>query len=307
VNTSAGIRHLWLPHWLGQGGLDLSTDDHRKLRKALQDLGIDGRGWKLYVAYGDGLFRPLGTHWLHREDARASATNALAYLRLLMGCETDLAPPPVLAASLADCNLPGNSIAAMPTSIFRGAWRALVQAQYQGMGAGNFVDREFIPAMRWFYAQPFANQTANREGKADWLWLRRRWAAELRLTALPRGPREWSTPVSNARIGNLSFIPLQSESALQDEGEAMHHCIAMFAEFCRTGCTRVFSVRNAISRYRVATLAIAIEGGSWVVNDLKGSRNATPEQDVTRATSRFVDLLRKCAPPSRSGGTCAAW
>ena len=294
MNAPALPKHAWLPHWLRECGHVVPIGDHRVLKQALAMNAISGRGWKFYAEYGDALFRPLGSYWIRRQDPEGSLANALDYLRLLMGCETSLAPPKELVASLQDCNLLDDSIARMPVAIFRGAWSALIQSLYLKVDATSFVREEFVPAMQWYFAQSAVQQRELVRGKGSWHTLRRSWAAYARSTALPSGPVEWSTPVAKARIGDLIFIPLRSESMLADEGKAMRNCVVILAEFCRSGSMRVFSLRDGATGRRVATLSINARSDAWELGDLKGPSNMPPEPDVVCATSRFIELLGRC-------------
>jgi len=299
IAVGSSVRHSWLPYWLRLGGHAAPDDEPAKIKDCLTKLGINSRTWKLYAEYGDRLFHPLSNGLLSPEDPEASLANAIAYLRLLNGCEVDMAPPPELAAALSQCNLPDQSIAAMPIAVFRGAWRGLVEAGYRGMTARAFVVAEFIPVMRWYFADGRGRGLDLSRGKAGWSWLRGRWSEEQARRALPAGPKEWPTPLRGAQIGNVRFIPLQSTTALEDEGRVMRHCVGELAECCLKGCINVFSVRNAKTLDRIATLALRAEEGNWAIAELKAEQNHSPEEYVTRSAMSLLSCLAESAPAPR--------
>lgn len=291
------IQHQWLSYWLNTAGHHVPSSDPAALRRCLEGLGLRTRAFKLYAEYGDQLFRPLGPLWLRQHEPVVSLRNALEYLHLLQKCEVDIAPPPILVAALARCQLRGESIAALPVQIFRGAWRALTQAVYLGQSAVTFVEREFIPALCWLFENELDRNLDNNRGKAGWSWLHDRWAAERRRRALPASRREWLSPVNDVTISSYRFIALLSHGALKDEGEIMRHCIASYGEACQAGYFQVFSVRELATLDRVATLALAGDRGRWVIIGLKAAGNAEPAPEVSRAVTQFVQDLSPYDPP----------
>ena len=262
-------------------------------------LGVNSRTWKLYAEYGDDLLRPLGSRWLSPDRPADSLNNSIDYLRLLSGCEVDMAPPRELVAALATCIPSGQTIATVPISIFRGAWRALAQAGYRKIDSNTFVEQEFVPVMRWLFRERHALDLDNNRTKAGWTWLRARWAEVRRRRALPTASPEWDTPVRSAEIGRLLFVPLQSTRALQDEGQVMKHCIANFGDCCQKGCLYVFSVRDIATLDRIATLAIQVQAGSWVIADINSEQNRAPGHEVVRAATSFLNLVKDGARAPR--------
>ena len=288
--------HRWLPCWLRLAGHELPEGNLEQLKECLTALGINSRTWKLYAEYGDHLLRPLGPRWLSAEPRpQPNLANVLAYLRLLNACEVDMAPPPDLVRALGQCIPPGQPLTAMPVALFRGAWRALVRAQYHGVSSKTFIDSEFVPVMRWFFAHQTALEIDNTRTKAGWAWLRSRWAEEQRRRALPTGRDEWPVPVRNAQVGPLRFVPLQSAAALEDEGEVMRHCAGALVDCCRKGCIHMFSIRDAKTLERVATLAIRSHHRTWQIAQLKKVGNLPPEDSVVRAARDFLNRVAEVA------------
>lgn len=96
--------------------------------------------------------------------------------------------------------------------------------------------------------------------------------------ALPPAPFE----------GTSDIIPLQSEAALLEEGDAMAHCIGSYGPLAATGDTAVYRV---LAPER-ATLAIERQGNGWRISELKLARN----QDAAPATWQAINAwLRRQA------------
>jgi hypothetical protein len=69
------------------------------------------------------------------------------------------------------------------------------------------------------------------------------------------------------------IIPLTTAQQLQEESEAMHHCVVTYIESCIYGEIRIFSVREKAKGQRIATVELAVCSGNWEVMQLKGKCN----------------------------------
>jgi hypothetical protein len=85
--------------------------------------------------------------------------------------------------------------------------------------------------------------------------------------------RKWSSDLNAVEIGPFLFIPLTCTKALRDEGYAMEHCVRTYEELCRLDYARIFSVRDAMTMERVATLSLIWEDDYWHLDQIKGMRN----------------------------------
>lgn len=86
--------------------------------------------------------------------------------------------------------------------------------------------------------------------------------------------RKWSSDLGAVEIGPFLFIPLTCTKALRDEGRTMEHCVKTYEELCRFNYARIFSVRDALSQKRIATLSLIWEDDYWHLDQVKGFRNA---------------------------------
>lgn len=121
---------------------------------------------------------------------------------------------------------------------------------------------------------------------------------------LARGSREWHDEQQTRKVNDLgtwdgiglnwsdperglSCVELLSAHALSAEGKAMRHCVGSYSSNCRSGSSRIISIRK--DGARLATLELAPpqaarspEGylepaeGAWKINQLKGACNSEP-------------------------------
>lgn len=86
--------------------------------------------------------------------------------------------------------------------------------------------------------------------------------------------RKWSSDLDAVEIGPFLFIPLTCTKALREDGRKMEHCVRSYEDLCRIDCARVFSVRDALTQKRIATLSLIWENNYWHFDQMKGVRNA---------------------------------
>ena len=282
-------------HDLLSGWLDpayCNEADPGTLKRLLAERGVNGRGWRLCLDYGDALFSPLEEGFSPANLAYANGSNAVAYLRLLQACEMDVLPPPELVASLARWRLPNNQLSAIPPLFFRAAWKACVAAQYSDEGVSDFIESEVVPLAIWFFASASYQSIDDARLKAGWMTLmrlRREWFVAQARTL---GEEEWPPILRSMIWDTFRFSALYSEAQLEEEGNVMRHCVGSYADRCRSELLRIYSVRHYKTGMRVATLsAKEVHTGHWVIDQIKGPSNAAVEQRLWRASRVFLDKL----------------
>lgn len=273
------------------------------LKRELVARGVNARGWRLYLDYGDAMFEALGRPWVDADAPFSSGPNAAVFLRLLAACEMDVLPPPLLVRSLRQWRIPGERLAELPPLFLRAAWKACVAADYSGDGSAEHLQRfiadEVIPVAHWFFATlqhrvPEANQL-----KAGWPTLERlhqEWCLEqiVQREARSPAPAQWPVFVPAVEWDGLRFVSLASDAALLTEGDAMNHCIGGYGERCRGGMLRAYSVREGKSGTRVATLTVEeVAPGRWKIDAIKGNYNAPVTKRVEEAASAVLRSLEE--------------
>ena len=232
--------HRQLPQWLDPSRRSDAPVDLGTLKASLARQGGNGRGWRLYLDYGDALFSPLGRQWIHPDQPFTSGPNALAYLRILQACEMDVLPLPELVASLQMWPLPNNRLDTIPPLFFRSAWKAAVANQYEHIDWTEFF-MELTSVASWFFSSGAYETVEPGVLKAGWPTLLRRqkdWALEQRHQAPPiADPAEddWDPYIRRVEWGLYRFQALTSAGQLREEGEAMQHCVGDYTDCCRAG------------------------------------------------------------------------
>ena len=291
--------HNLLPLWLHAGQRDEALVDLGGLKKLLTRQGVNNRGWRLYLDYGDALFSPLGLPWICPDMPLVNVQHALAYLRLIQGCEMDVLPPPGLVASLAQWEVPGNRLDCIPPMFFRAAWKAAVANQYEQRAAAEFID-EVVSVSQWFFGTGTYTTAESGLLKAGWPALLRRqkaWSlAQPPVFVARRSAQldEWNPYVRRVEWGFYRFEALTSAAQLFEEGDAMQHCVGSYANDCIDGVRRIYSVRERKRGLRIATLSVAyVDHGNnklaWECDQLSGVQNAEIVQpDLILATDAVL-------------------
>jgi len=102
-------------------------------------------------------------------------------------------------------------------------------------------------------------------------------------------------------IGDLTFVSLRSGAALEDEGKAMHHCVATYAGDIIAGRSRIFSIRR--DGRRLATLELARgRGKRWLVRQVSGVCNARVDYIIDSAAQLFCALVNERLAPREMEG-----
>jgi hypothetical protein len=267
---------------------DDQEPDLGKLKQALSQRGVNARGWRLCLDYGDDLILPLGGVWF-RSGTKIGAKHAVAYLRLLQACETDIPPNKAFTASMVDWRVPDWDLTRIPVHFFRAAWKASVAADYAGQS--DFIQRELAPLARWFFTTRQYTLLDDHLFKAGWTSIQRRWRQAL-ISQNGLDPlSEWDPVIRWAETGAFRFLALDSEEALKAEGEAMSHCILSYADLCRMETRKAYSIRHRKTNARHATVMLReFEGNVWEIDQIKGPGNA----EVTPFTLRETYALIRC-------------
>lgn len=284
------VEHRLLPHWLaiGPGGGSPGSASMADLKRHLQGQGVNSRGWRLYLDFGDTLFDPLDDGWLNPGKPGINLQVAAGYLTRLQACEMDVPPPPALARSLHLWGIPEQDLARLPPLLLRAAWKATVAADYAGENLAGFVEARIVPVCRWYFAtQRDENANLLRAGWDSLVQRQTAWAEEQRRL----NKSDWVFPVRTLEWDAFRFDGLTNEAALVTEGRAMQHCVGEYGDNCDAGM-RIYSVCYRRTGQRVATLSVwMVPSGVWEIDQLKGFRNSEPEPRLWRAVPILLDAL----------------
>ncbi len=278
-----------LAKWLGP---QASLSELGDIKRALAERGVNSRGWRLYLDYGDALFSPLGDTWFSPERPYSSGRNAVTYLKLLQACEMDVLPPWQLLATMRRWGIPDNVLSIVQPYFFRAAWKASVAAEYGEYGLDGFLEAELVPLAQWFFSsEVFAtfDDARLKAGLEPLKRMHREWWVQ---QAKWQGTGEWPIIVPLVECDGFRFAALTSESALVEEGEAMSHCVGDYGKYCRSQPLSIYSIRSKRTGQRFATLSVLeTRSGYWEIDQLKGPHDAEVDVHIWRAVPFLLDVL----------------
>ena len=101
-------------------------------------------------------------------------------------------------------------------------------------------------------------------------------------------PLSWESLLPETRAGGLQVVPLTCEQGLFEESLAMRHCILWYGPRCRSGLSRVFSVRR--EGRRTATGEIALQDGEWRVLQVRTARDHQAGEEEQEAMGEIARL-----------------
>ncbi len=126
-----------------------------------------------------------------------------------------------------------------------------------------------------------------------------RWRDEYNRTSaekISRPATSWAPVLTSPMpFGDLSVVELESHAALAEESRQLDHCVHLYDDMCRSGLSRIFSVRDSCGR-ALSTVEIRPtrqrhgEVECWV-NQHKGVGNSAPEKRCVDAIEALVGLL----------------
>lgn len=285
--------HALLPFWLEIYPDESGDFDFKQIKSALTNQGVNGRGWRLYLDYGDDLFYPLQEAWIG-EDRPFFAPQAVTWLRILQACEMDVLPPVRLVRSIPEWGIPHSDLDLLPPLLLRAAWKACIAAQYRNELLCDFVNSDIIPvAKRYFelgaHLEPDTNQL-----KAGWETVKRLcFPPPPRAKRIPDPDVEiWTPVIRKVECGAYRFEALDSARALETEGRAMQHCIGAYSGRMAREIVMAFSIRNRKDNTRVGTMTVGEDSkGCWDLYEIRGRANQDVSVAVQQAAYAVVRMI----------------
>ncbi len=266
---------------------------YRELKMALLAHGAGKGGWKYICRNGLKAFGETLARAPRRKVVRLAAFQA----RLMHAAGEHL--DPCLVTTLFDCVhlLRQPETFTLPPRLLELANARILEARRDNR-LQAFITAEWRPLMAWFVE---VNPRIQRnQWAAGWdcllqakdIWILKQLAED--------GPPEWSSPIETMHRGPYVAIPLVSLAQLQVEGIAMAHCVADYADRCRAGDYRVFSIRESLCNKRIATAGLKGASGRWVVDDVRGTANTRGSEEAFRMAGKVAHRCTQERPPPPS-------
>ncbi len=261
------------------------------LKKAMKERGVNQRGWRLFVDYGDLLIIPIVDHIASKSSNKARAMEGIRWLCVLQACEMDVPPPLKLSQSVAQWPLPGKTIADIPPLFLRTVWKAVLRKEYEKEDVQVFLEEDVLFFATWYLARGGKEKVSDAQLKAGWDTVWRVYEEDLRL---PRNTdfSSWESWVNRVECDGYVFQALNSPAALYQEGTTMEHCIADYTHGCRVGKYRVYAVYGKKTDECVATLTVNFSAPDlWQLDEIHGPGNKEVSDRVLGASDSVCRSL----------------
>jgi len=285
-----------LSELLGQAR-DPAAEDAGRFKRWLKARGVNQRGWRLLLDFGEVLFSPLAS-WLTRiPDPQVRLDEHLAWLRLLQGCEMDLIPPKELVRALCQA-LELYSLAELDSAFLRAAWKEMARLEYLGSDPWDFLYGELPLITRWLVEQGGREQLRPGQLKSGWKAIRKAFRGALSDRGLAARVC-WEVEVFRVEYAGIRFQALNSALSLLEEGWRMEHCIADYLFACASGRLQAWHACEARSAWPLATFTVSMDArGRWWLEEIHGPGNGEVDERIVQAADAVCRSLEDAGTPS---------
>lgn len=277
-----------------RGGFVAADHDTDAIKSVLTRLGVNQRGWRMLLNFGELLFAPLQGALMHERRPLAAIENLAAFLRLVQQCEMDVPPPPELSRAWAHMKYPSpaDDLCEVPVGLFRAAWIETVRRQYRGGTLRELLENELPAVLDWYFRADQVRVLDCNQLRSPWAWFRQRQQEWRERCTHRRYLDEWVPMLTHpVERQGLRVIELLAAQAVIDEAQVMRHCIDAYTDACESDDYRVFSIRHVGTGERVATFGIFEYEERWVIEDVRGQNNVEMDESLWAIAE---EVLRWC-------------
>ncbi len=290
---------------MARGRLIQSDFDLHDVRYVLTQLGVNQRGWRMLLNFGEPLFGALRGTSMHDRRPLAAVENLAAFLTLLQQCEMDIPPPPELIRAWVMMPFPSHGaiqLGDVPVGLFRAAWIEAVRLQYSGQGLDAFLADELPAVVTWFFVTGQHEWLTVQELKNGWSWFRNHqlgWRRRCRHSHDMQ--QDWQPYFKASWVEDgVKVVELVSAAAITEEGETMRHCVANCIDACRAGEYLVFSLRQPATDERLATLGLYFNRYEWSIEDFRIEYNGEPDPPLWDVAYAVIERCAAMLEPPRA-------
>jgi hypothetical protein len=243
--------------------------DVSEIRSHCLEHGLSPAGWRYLLKVGEPCYRAIFSSGIGASRAFSIAIGLIDW-QCRSGMKESLPQDMAIAfinfAALA--LLDGLNIAELVDP--RLAKTAVTR--YQNLGQAkdraDFVEKDWLEILIWLRnARP---QIEKNQWRAGWPCIWRRYETWL----LGRDTTtEWDSCVRKISIFGNKVIPLTSSRELCLEGMKMNNCVSSYANACLAGTYRLFSIREAKTDKRIASVGLCFSDKIWKLDQVKGKNN----------------------------------
>ena len=121
-------------------------------------------------------------------------------------------------------------------------------------------------------------------------------AARIQAAETKRPTNAWAAVLASPMpFGDLRVVELESHAALEKESRQLDHCVHLYDDMCRSGLSRIYSVRDpngrALSTAEIRPTSRQYGAVECRVHQHKGMHNGIPEARCIDAIQALVHLL----------------
>jgi len=243
---------------------ELGDDPVASLKQYLLAQGITQAGWRLLVKIGYRGIAPA----IARYDERDRLKIVVWYAHELAKAGVRTEPSRHFMRTWLQLIERGDSIGkgwhGHPIHVLRTTFNAL--AQCTTPEAVRQFTLDFLMVDQWVLSRPTFD--ANQK-KMPWHGLveRARTREKIKTIELQCGGLHWPCPLPAYEEAGYRIVPIVNAVDLFEEGARMRHCVFDLLDECLSGMTLCFSLRQAETGKRVATLKCAFRSGFWYFED----------------------------------------
>lgn len=306
--TNQGLQLLeQFGKWLCNPSSDLASINTEVAKEVLSCLGVNHRGWRLFLDYHLTLKSSLKGLLIFKGKPLSSVENLAAYLVLLQQCEMDIIPPADFEKAWITSASPDTyaHIGEVPVELFRATWKGFVSQQNSTNDRAEFFATELPLVVEWHFASQQEEDGSCAQLKQGW--------GKIVLKAIDwkqrcqhsydNAPPDWPGVMCKSFVMDGIWLnELLSVKQVEEEAEMMHHCIDTYIDRCQQSEYRVISLREPMTGERLATLGLVRNLDLWEFDDLRSPDNGDPGEYLESVADRVIrDINHRVASTLKPG------
>jgi hypothetical protein len=283
-----------LADWSGE--LPFEEDPVSELKRALINRGITQAGWRLLVSMGYHGVRPA----LERFGNPEPLDIVVGYCQSLAKVGVRTEPNRTFMRAWLNDIEPDMRMYPQwhqhPAHTLRAAFKAL--STCKTAEAIEAFTREFLMVDQWVQSKPIFD---DNQKKIAWKGLVARARTHEILKGIEMESQTLMLPctIQPFEIEGLIVVPISTSYDLYLEGAALRHCAYMRLQACLQGASCLFSIRQADTDKRLATVECARNGYGWALSDVRGFGNRRITgglRKIAKMTAKKLNQLNPITP-----------
>ena len=260
------------------------------VREDIEHLGLDASSWRAFATLPQETVIPLTN--VHRTRRAVRAINLIA--------RSGAAPSPqAVSAALEiledlhvrglryEYNLPDQIQSAHLAGNTERAIKLMFRESARTTWDQTELTGQAMDTMDYIDAISREQETLRARTWAGLLRRSRRWHEEETARIILAQPQDgehhppWESLLDGLQVGEIAAQALTNEAQLNAEAARMRHCVSGYANACRQGDCRIFTLSRR--GHPCATMELRREGMTWRERQVRGRRNSPAGKNFQRA------------------------